>query len=118
MMNTESAWWGDPLGPGTKRYTPDAHWNSSNVDDPFYTAKFEAAETAATLEEQYRLVRELNQYGIEKFWSIYTPGAPQYTAVQPWIIGFNGESWMGNGQILSIFTRLWIDQDLKKEMGY
>ncbi len=118
MMNTESAWWGDPLGPGTKRYTPGAHWNSSNVDDPFYTAKFEAAETAATLEEQYRLVRELNQYGIEKFWSIYTPGAPQYTAVQPWIIGFNGESWMGNGQILSIFTRLWIDQDLKKKMGY
>ena len=118
MMNTESAWWGDPLGPGTKRYIPSAHWNSSNVDDPFYTAKFEAAEAAATIDEQYRLVRELNQYGIEQFWSLYTPGAPQYNALQPWIIGYSGENWMGNGQIMVILSRLWIDQDLKKEMGF
>ena len=117
MINAEMANPGAPLG-NQKRYTPGAHWNSSNVNDPVYTAKLEAAEVATTIEEQYRLVQELNQYGIEKFWSIWTPNGPQFNVIQPWIIGYNNEIWMGNHQLTAVLARLWIDQDLKKEMGY
>ena len=117
MINAEMANYGDPVGT-QKRYTPGAHWNSSNVNDPVYTAKFEAALAATTLDEQYRLAGELNQYGIEEFWSIWTPNFPAFTAVQPWLIGFNNEVYMGNGQFNQVLTRLWIDSELKEAMGY
>ena len=39
-------------------------------------------------------------------------------AHQPWVIGFNGETWLGMQDRLLIFARLWFDQELKKEMGH
>ena len=42
------------------------------------------------------------------------PKLRYYLAVQPWVKGFNGETRLGGaGQDLRIFTRLWIDQELK-----
>ncbi len=112
MVNAEAAGRGSPLG-WQSRYTPGVPWGSSNVDDPVYTAKFEAGGAATTIEEQNRIAGELNQFGIEKFWTIWGPMAPQYLAIQPWIIGFNAELNLGEGQYNTIFTRLWIDQELK-----
>ena len=94
--------------------------NSSNViNDPVYDAMYEEGTAATTLEEQNRIARELDQYGIEKFWTIWGPAASQYVAIQPWVIGFNGEARLGNtGQDFRIFTRLWIDSELKEAMGH
>ena len=117
MINAEGASIWYPL-PVMFRYVPDAPWNTSNVDDPVYTAKFEAGGAATTLEEQNRIAGELNQYGIEKFWTIWGPGAPLYVAIQPWIKGFNNEGALGNGQYTAIFARLWIDSELKEAMGH
>ena len=117
MISAEAAGRGSPLG-WQSRYTPTAPWNSSNVNDPWYTAKYEAGGAATTIEEYNRIVGELNQYGIEKFWTIWGGLAPQYVAVQPWLIGFNGETLLGIGQYTTIFTRLWIDQELKSAMGH
>ena len=117
MVNAEAAGRGSPLG-WQSRYTPSAPWNSSNVNDPVYTAKFEAGGAATTIEEYNRIAGELNQYGIEKFWTIWGPMAPQYLAVQPWIIGFNAELRLGMGQYNTVFTRLWVDSQLKKAMGH
>ena len=101
----------------TARYTTGITWNSSNVNDPVYEAMFEAGGAATTLEEQIRIAGELNQYAIEKFWLIWGGAAPQYFTVQPWIIGFNGEKMLGNGQRNAVFARLWIDSELKEAMG-
>ena len=117
MVNAEAAGRGSPLG-WQSRYTPSAPWNSSNVNDPVYTAKFEAGGAATTIKEYNRIAGELNQYGIEKFWTIWGPMAPQYLAVQPWIIGFNAELRLGMGQYNTVFTRLWVDSQLKKAMGH
>ena len=117
MVNAEAAGRGSPLG-WQSRYTPSAPWNSSNVNDPVYTAKFEAGGAATTIKEYNRIAGELNQYGIEKFWTIWGPMAPQYLAVQPWIIGFNAEFRLGMGQYNTVFTRLWVDSQLKKAMGH
>ncbi len=113
MQNAEAAGFWPPLG-SQRRFTPTALWNSSNVNDPVYTAMQEALEAATTLEEAFRIVGEMQQYAIEKFWQIWGPMPPYYLAVQPWVKGFNGETRLGgSGQDLRIFTRLWIDQELK-----
>ena len=120
LLNHELANFGDPINYMRSYSTrpSNPYGADSNVNDPDYEAMLEAAEAATTIEEQYRLVRELNQHGIEEFWMIWTPNGPQFNAIQPWIIGFNNENWMGNGQTHGVFLRLWIDQDLKTEMGY
>ena len=119
MAKAESAMRGSPLGyVGGMRYLPDTGSNSSNVDDPWYNAKFEAGGAATTLEEYNSIVKELDQYAIEKFWTIWGGMAPAYLAIQPWVIGFNGEFNLGNSQMNIVFTRLWIDSELKAAMGH
>ena len=81
-------------------------------------AKAEAAVAAATPEEQQRLVREADMYLIEQQWYIWGPKVPVFNASQPWIKGYNGEVELGLARAAAIFARIWIDQDLKKEMGY
>ena len=117
MISAEAAIKWDPVV-AVGRLTPPQGWNSSNVDDPWYTATVEAARAATTLDEQRRMVGELNKYGIEKFWLIWGGIAPTYAVAQPWLIGYNGELELGWSQANSVFTRLWIDQDLKQAMGH
>ena len=100
------------------RFAPAAPHNSANVNDPWYNAKFEAVGSATTIEEQNRIVGELNQYAIEKFWQIWGGITAQYGAIQPWLVGFNGETMLGDSNIETVFTRLWIDSELKEAMGH
>jgi hypothetical protein len=80
---------------------------------------FEAQQAATTLEEAQRLTRETLMYGIERHWGIWGGEAQQWQVTQPWVMGYNGEIWLGGvGQTDSIFARLWIDSELKEAMGY
>ena len=99
-------------------FTSGMLWNSANVDDPAYDAMYEAAGAATTLEEQNRIAGEMNQYAIEKFWTIWGPMPPKYQPTQPWVKGFNGEFAIGTGQLYQVFARLWIDSELKEAMGH
>ena len=97
--------------------TEAGFYGSVNAD-PDYDAMSEAAGAATTTEEQNRIYRQMNQHVIENFYAIWAGNAPTYQVTQPWLKGYNGENWMGNGQRLPVIARLWIDQDLKKEMGF
>ena len=47
------------------------------------------------------------------------PLSPQFNVAQPWVKGYNGEvSLSKNGHYSTVLTRVWIDQDLKREMGF
>ena len=100
------------------RYLPTTSYNSANVNDPVYTAMHEAAAAATTIEEYNSIIKELDQYGIERFWEIWGGMAPQYVAIQPWLVGFSGETMLGTGQYTTIFSRLWVDSELKEAMGH
>ena len=119
MMAGESAGKTSALGwAGGIRYLAETQWNSSNVNDPWYEAKFKEKQAAATMEEVNSVTKELNQYAIEQFWTLFTPISPTYATSQPWLIGYNGENNLGENRPQSILTRLWIDQELKAAMGH
>ena len=101
-----------------QRYQKDAPWNTSNVNDSWYNAKFEDAGAATTIEEQNRILGEMHQYAIEKFWAIFGPMPPIFLPVQPWVIGYNNEYFLGSGQYNTVYARLWIDSELKEAMGH
>ena len=104
------------VGPIGQAYSK-AGWNPPNVQDPVFDAIYEAAVAATTIEDQKRLVKEADMYIIEKHWWIGGPRVPLFSVTQPWVIGYNGEI-DGNIDRHQHIARLWIDSELKKEMGY
>ena len=57
-------------------------------------------------------------YAISQHWHLIGPVPPHFNVTQPWVVGFDGDSHMGLGNSNAVLARLWIDQDLKREMGY
>ena len=91
----------------------------SGFSDPDYDALYEAAAAAETVDEQMRLMNEADNYLIEHHVLIWGPKVPSFAAVQPWVKGHNGETSLGmTHEHMSLVARLWIDQELKKAMGY
>ena len=54
----------------------------------------------------------------DSHWQLWGPLAPAFTVHQPWVIGYNAEGGFGGMQNMVVFSRLWIDQELKTEMGH
>ena len=116
MINTEMAasWRARDMH---GRFKSTSNYNTSNVDDPAFDALFDAMLAATTIDEVNRLAGEMDQYALARFWQIYAVNSPVFSVTQPWIIGYNGESNLGNQQYETIFSRLWIDRELKEAMG-
>ena len=92
--------------------------NYTGVTDPTYEALYETALAAKTVEEQQPAVREANMYVVKNHLIIWGTKVPSFGASWPWLKGYNGEVAMHANTYLPFFARLWVDQDLKKEMGY
>ena len=100
-------------------FTSRSTSNFGNINDPDFDALIERAEAATTLEERNRLTKEANLYAIAQHWEAVGPTSPQFNVAQPWVKGYNGEISLGmQGQFLTLTARVWIDQDLKREMGF
>ena len=88
------------------------------IDTSVLDAASDAFYAATTLEEQLEASKAYDMDVIERHNQIWGPLAPQFQVNQPWVKGFNGEYSIGDMQYNSILYRLWIDQELKKEMGF
>ena len=102
----------------TAYYRTDSWVGAANANDPAYDALHDALKTAATTEEQMRLAKEAHMYVVKNHWIIWGPRSPKFNVNQPWLKGYSGELSLGACGQASVLPRLWIDQDLKKEMGY
>ena len=88
------------------------------LDDPVYDEMVRRVQTATTLEERQRLSREASDYLNRQYVPIWGARVPQFNAFWPWVKGYNGEADPGDMDRILIYSRLWIDQDLKREMGF
>ena len=108
----------NPLNMARKHFHSTGVWNFNASADPEADTLIEAAESASTFEEMQRLVRELDMYAIENHWGVYGLLGPTWQVWQPWLGGSNGELQLGASAHYAIPARLWIDQELKEEMGH
>ncbi len=110
----------DPYGPllPLEWCYSETAWNPPNLNDPKYDLLYEAARDATTIEEQQRAVKEAEMYLIKNHIYVWGPINPAFNAIQPWVIGFNGELMLGRDDRKALLARLWIDSELKKEMGH
>ena len=88
------------------------------LDDPVYDEMVGRVQAATTLEERQRLSREASDYLNRQHVPIWGARVPPFNAFWPWVKGYNGEADPGDMDRMLIYSRLWIDQDLKREMGF
>ena len=105
--------------PALRTFTTGFLWNPVAASDPEYDKLWQAANTAANVEEQNRWAKAANMHHTKQHWIVAGPVIPQFNVAQPWIKGYNGEvSISKNGHYSTVLTRVWVDQELKKEMGF
>ena len=112
---SDPAWW-------VSLYRQDCAWGCKElvggIDTPELTAAYDAFQAATTVEEQVTAFKEFDGELIEQHVQIWGPVTPEYQVNQPWVKGFSGEFHIGNTREYDVLVRLWIDQDLKREMGF
>ena len=115
-------WWvaAAPYHPlsSLKTFYPGETWNRGQTDDPKFNALYDAMKAATTLEELGKYSKEADLYAVSQHWQLSGPVEPSYNVTQPWLKGHNGEFYMGVWNKNALYVRLWIDQDLKKQMGF
>ena len=64
-------------------------------------------------------MKEFDDYIMRQHFQVYGHKAPNFQLANPWVKGWNGERHhrMTSEQLLYL-VRIWLDQDLKREMGY
>jgi peptide/nickel transport system substrate-binding protein len=93
-------------------------WNVIVAKDPEFDKMIDALRAANDLETYQKIFREADMYAIKKHWFIWGPDAPHFHVSQPWLKGYNGEIWFGFVNRNPLLAHLWVDQELKKEMGF
>ena len=83
--------------------------------------------TKAKMDEVYRtrdeekrigLIRDMTREILDKAPYIWLPTPYIYTAWWPWVKNYGGELRAGAVRPGPIYARIWVDQELKKKMGY
>ena len=79
---------------------------------------FEAYLAATSKEDYIPIFKEYNEYIMRQHFQVYGHKAPGFQVAHPWVKGWNGELQLSSSDPLLYLTRIWLDQDLKREMGY
>ena len=90
----------------------------SGVPDATLTRLYHAFNAASEESEQIRIAKEFDQYFLAQHFQVFGFKSAQNQVAQPWIKGWNGESFLQNADWVQVFARLWLDRDLKAEMGF
>jgi peptide/nickel transport system substrate-binding protein len=92
-------------------------------------AYFEAPETRAVYNQVnlyvgkddskwMKLIKDITPFMLEQSWGIWMPVSYKYTMWWPWVKNFNGEQQMSFAKPFEFTQYVWIDQAMKKSLGY
>ncbi|XOV82882.1 MAG: ABC transporter substrate-binding protein [bacterium] len=101
-----------------KNFVTGQLWNPSLHSDPEFDARVD--DVFATRDESQRIkkLRELTVDILDEAPYVWLPTTYVYTAWWPWVKNYNGELRAGAVRPGPIYARIWLDQTLKKEMGF
>ncbi|MBC7957765.1 MAG: ABC transporter substrate-binding protein [Cytophagales bacterium] len=100
-----------------KNFVKGQVWNPSQWNDPAYEKKM--GEVLLERDEGKRqiMLKVLTREILEKAPYVWLPTPYNHAAWWPWVKNYNGELRAGAVRPWPIYSRIWIDQDLKKKMG-
>jgi peptide/nickel transport system substrate-binding protein len=111
---------GNPFATIRKCFLPGQAWNPFMMNDQYVdkTWKTTVANANLTDKEAFEEMRKLAVYAIDQAPAVWLPGFYFYTAWWPWVQNYSGEIRVGAWRCAPILARIWIDQEMKKKMGY
>lgn len=93
-------------------------WNPSQWADPEFDKKMEEAYRERDEQKRQQMLKLMTREIVEKAPYIWLPTPYNYTAWWPWVKNYNGELRAGAVRPAPIYARIWVDQDMKKKMGF
>jgi peptide/nickel transport system substrate-binding protein len=111
---------GNPFATIRKNFVTGQTWNPYMMADKYVDETFFKTVEDPNLspEEGYAVMKKLAVYCMDKAPAIWLPGGYFYNAWWPWVKNYYGELRVGAWRPGPIFARIWVDEELKKKMGY
>jgi peptide/nickel transport system substrate-binding protein len=94
-------------------FIPGNSVNFEGWNDPVYTAIYNNAMSASTIDQVKLYDQQANQYVAQQHILICLVTPTQYALCQPWLIGYNGQNFAFSNLIQTYGARFWIDQSKK-----
>ena len=101
-----------------KSFVTKQTWNPAQYTDPEFDKKMAVVYTEPDEKKRQDMLKDMTREIIEKAPYIWLPVQYGYTAWWPWVKNYGGELRVGSERPGPIHARMWIDQDLKKKLGY
>lgn len=101
-----------------KSFVTGQTWNPSQYTDPAFDRKMDLAYGERDESKRQALLREMTREILDKAPYVWLPTPYVYSAWWPWVKNYGGELRAGAVRPGPIYARIWIDQELKKKMGF
>jgi peptide/nickel transport system substrate-binding protein len=115
LMNTGHV---NPYTTLRKNFVTGQTWNASMYSNPAFDAKIKQMYAARDEAERVRLAREMTADMLDEAPAVWLPIQYIYTAWWPWVRNYGGELRAGAVRPGPIYARIWIDEKMKREMGF
>lgn len=111
---------GNPFATIRKCFLSGQTWNAFMMKDEHVDKTWKTTVENANLsdKEGFEEMRKLAVYAIDQAPAVWLPGFYFYTAWWPWVKNYHGEIRVGAWRSAPILARTWIDQEMKKKMGF
>ncbi len=110
---------GNPFSVLRKSFVTGQTWNPAMHADEKFDAMYKTALSETDQAKQEEILIAANRYIIEeRVPHVWLPMQTAYRAWWPWVKNYAGELRVGAVRPGPIYARIWIDQKLKKEMGF
>ena len=100
-------------------FAPDNLGNKSMIDDPVVNEAIDYwLEHSMEWDNIAQKARETYPYILEQAWTVPLPTGYSFYFWWPWFKDYHGEGSVGFYNHYALAQYCWLDEDLKKEMGY
>jgi peptide/nickel transport system substrate-binding protein len=101
-----------------KSFTTGQQWNPSGWSDAKYDARMDEVYRTPDEEKRVEMLRAMTVEILDLAPYIWLPTPYVYTAWWPWVKNYAGELRAGSVRPGPIYARMWVDEEMKKKMGY
>jgi peptide/nickel transport system substrate-binding protein len=101
-----------------KSFVKGQVWNPSQWADPEYDKKMAAAYLERDEPKRQAMLKAMTREILDKAPYIWLPTPYIFTAWWPWVKNYGGELRAGAVRPGPIYARIWIDQEMKRKMGF
>ena len=101
-----------------KSFVSKQTWNPSQYSDPEFDKRMNEAYQEPDESKRQLLIKLMTREIVEKAPYIWLPTPVGYTAWWPWVKNYDGELRAGSERPAPIHARMWIDEAMKKKMGF